>query len=206
MDNLIKYGYQFSIILLFILVFFGLLASPMIYINSKQKQYFKKLSEQFNLNLDSGKNIFKRNLPRVYGNYNNTPVYFQASILGNYSYNTQYNTQKYASPVVVIGMKLKNLEIKRLKIIQKEELKTQFPSNFNTYFDFDIEYKEKTEKIHLSDIKQKIIFYTKKHPYFNVELKNGYLISIANYELKNETNYLNLLEQFSMIEFINNAL
>ena len=206
MDNLLKYGYQFLIIIIFITVFIGLLASPVIYINIKQNYYFKKLSKKLNLNLDSGKSIIKRNFPKVYGNFKNTPVYIQASVLGEYSFNTHYNTQKFASPIVVIAIKIHNPKIKKFKLIQLKEFDTQFTSNFDTYFDIDIENQEKTDVSLNNSIKQKIVNYAQKHPYFNIELKDGYLMSIANYELTSETNYLNILKQFSMVKYINDEI
>jgi len=206
MDNILKFTYQIFLIVLLITVFFGLLASPIIYINLKQKYYFKKLSNKLHLKIDYGTNKIRRNLPKIFGEFKNTKVYIQAGILGKYSYNTHYNTHKYASPVVKISVEINNPNIKKFKIIQKQEFETKFNSNFDSDFKIEIESLEKQRVFLNNSIKQKIVNHTQKHPYFNVELINGNLISIVNYELTNEKKYLSALNQFLLLMDIHKEL
>ncbi len=207
MDNLLRYIYQAFLIILFVVFFIGLFATPIIYINIKQKHYFKKLSKKFHLKYDGGNNIIRRNFPKVYGNLDKTPVLIQATGLGTYTHDAVNKTRSFASPVVLISLKINNPDIKTFKIYQLKTIEKRFVTNFDHYFTSEIAYNNKNTGELDGSIKQEVLFYAEKnYPLFNIILQDGYLISIAHYELTSERKYRNLLAQIALVKYIHRQL
>ena len=204
-SNILEISYQIFLAILFIVFFLALLASPIIYINIKQRKYFKQFADKFNLQLVPKSYIIKRDFPQANGNINAKKVWLNAGKLGEYSYNTNFNTRQFASPVTAIGVEFNNHKITKLSIVQKELVSELIVSNFDKYYDVVVEPQSDKNKFINYDIKQKLMKYSLKHSsYVNLTLIDGYLVSICNFELISANKYKNVVANFQVTMAISN--
>ena len=205
MENIFKISYQIILVIAFVVFFLALLASPIIYINIKQRNYYKQLAQKLKLQLAPRQHIIKRDFPIVNGIVNRKKAWAKATTLGEYSYNLHFDTQHFASPAVAIGIEFKHSKITKLSVIQKELFQAVSVSNFDKYYDIEVEPQEYKNIFFNYDIKQKIMIYSQKHSsYFNLNLVDGYLMSASNFELISTQKYNNVVAKFILMTAITN--
>ncbi len=205
MENILKISYQIILVIAFVVFFLVLLASPIIYINIKQRNYYKQLAQKFKLQLAPRQHIIKRDFPIINGTVNRKRVWVKATRLGEYSYNLHYDTQYFANPAVAIGIEFKHPKIAKLSVIQKELFSTVVVSDFDKYYDINVEPQEYKNIFFNYDIKQQIMMCSQKHAsYFNLNLVEGYLMSVSNFELISTQKYNNIVDKFVLMTAITN--
>jgi len=193
---------QIFILILFVAGFFLLIASPIIYINYKQKKYFKQLSKKFNLELHAKKLPIIRDFPYVDGVIDNRTVYIEASAIGEFRFDTHYETQTYASPSIRASVSINNKKIQGFLLNQTKEIPNDSkitPSDFNSYFNLVIIQDDKDSIIFRNDIKQKIIDCAKGSSLLNIGIQKGYLVSYSIFELTTLKKYNEIEKKLSLM-------
>jgi len=205
MENILKIGSQILMVIGFIVFFIGLLASPIIYINIKQRHYFKKFTTKYNLKIIPYKHIIIRDFPYAYGKIYNKNVFIDATTLGEYSYNVIFDTHHFSSPVIKLGVEFNNHDIKKIVLTQKKLFSSRYISEFDNYFTVEVKPEELKSKIFNNRTKQNIMNYSRKsQTYVNLFLDKGYLLSISNFELTNNKKYNKILDKFTLMMSITN--
>ncbi|MCF6183856.1 MAG: hypothetical protein L3J56_04365 [Bacteroidales bacterium] len=190
----------------FLAFFIGLLASPIIYINIRQRYYFKKFSEKYYLKLAPRKHFIRRDFPYVSGKTGDKNVFVEATQLGNSYYNIAFDTYKYSSPVVIVGLEFNNHTAEKIVLTQKALCTNENISEFDKCFNVEIKPDSLKSEIFNNTTKQSIMNYSRKSQmYLNLFLEDGYLISILNFELTNNGKYEKLTDRFKLlVNIINN--
>jgi len=205
MEQILKIGYQIILVVAFIVFFIALFASPIIYINIKQRKYFNQFAQKYYLQLAPRSHLIKRDFPLVKGTVDAKEVWIKATKLGEYSYNLVFNTQHYASPAIAIGVAFNKPKITKVIIRQKELFANVSTSDFDKYFDVVIEPKTYKNLFLNYDMKYKIMVYSKKNQsYFNLNLIDGFLISTLNFELISTEKYRNTVDRFQLLMALSN--
>lgn len=206
LENSFKTGSQILVVIGFIVFFIGLLASPIIYINIKQKHYFKKFATKYNLKVKPSKHTIMRNFPYAYGKIHSKNVFIEATKLGKYSYNLIFKRAHYATPVIKLGVAFNDDTIKKIVLTQKKLFSSVYISAFDNYFTVEVEPAEFQSKIFNNSTKQSIMNYSlKSQTYVNLFLDKGYLASISNFELTNTKKYNQILDKLNLILLITNT-
>ncbi len=200
---------QILIIILFIISFLFLFALPILIINYRQRIFFSKIATKYHLKYESNKYKITRDFPIAKGYIGKKWIYIQASSLGSYTYNQNYDTHKFASPSILTGIQTNNKKINHFVLIQtKEILADEYVStdNFYDYFTVEILPKEYQSKIFKNYIQQEIINYSKNKTLLNIMLDNGYLISTANYELTSTKRYKETVSKIELLKTISKQI
>ncbi|MCF6168045.1 hypothetical protein [Lutibacter sp.] len=205
-ESILKISGQILMVVGFFVFFIGLLASPVIYINIKQRHFFKKFTKKYHLKIEPYKHFVIRDFPYASGKINDKNVFIEATKLGKSYYNIHFDTFKYSSPVIKLGVEFNNPAIKKIVLTQKKLFSSQYISEFDKYFNVEVKPEEFESKIFNNRTKQNIMNYSRKsQKYVNLFLDKGYLLSISNFELTNAKKYNTIVDKFTLMMSIINT-
>lgn len=191
----------------FLAFFIGLLASPIIYINLKQRHYFKKLQTKYHLKLKPPKHYIIRDFPYVSGKINNQNVFIEATTLGQSYYNIHFNIYKFSSPVIIVGFEFNNQDIEKIALTQKDLCTSKDISDFDKYFTIEVKPEKFKSKVFNNITKQSIMDYShKSQTYVNLFLDKGYLLSVSNFELTTDKKYKMIIDKMGLVLSITNDI
>ena len=200
---------QVLIIILFICSFLFLFALPVLIINYRQRVFFSKIATKYHLKQEYNKFKITRDFPVVKGYIGKYWVYIQATALGSYSYNQNYDTHKFASPSVLTGIQTNNKKLTHFVLLQTKEIladKYVSTDSFYDYFTVEVLPKEYQSKIFKNYIQQEIINCSKNKTLLNIILDNGYLKSTANYELTSTKRYEETVSKIELLKTISKQI